>query len=269
MAQTRMIQSELEAAGAETEITEITTKGDIILDKPLAEIGGKGLFTSAIETALLSREIDIAVHSAKDMPLALAEGTEIAAVIERGDPADVLVMRKGTFIDDVMTVGTGSRRRRNAFSAVFPGRVFSDIRGNVDTRLKKLEAGEYDGIILAAAGLERLGLRNDSRFSYIELAPEITVPTPCQGIIAVQSRQGELKELMKKICHKDTFLCYKAERAVMKLLDSGCNSPLGAYARIEDGTMILTVTLDSSALSICKGDPEDYEKIAREAVSGL
>lgn len=146
LAQTKLVENALKAAFPEikTEIVHITTKGDKILDKPLDAIGGKGVFIAEIERALTENEIDIAVHSAKDLPLELAEGTHIGAVPERADPADVLVMRRGDSIADVMTVGTGSLRRRNAFSSIFAGRVFNDIRGNVDTRLKKLENGEHD-----------------------------------------------------------------------------------------------------------------------------
>ena len=139
-----------------------------------------------------------------------------------------------------MTVGTGSLRRRNAFNSIFAGRVFNDIRGNVDTRLKKLENGEYDGIILAAAGLERLGLRSSKRFSYMEFEPEFFVPAPCQGIIAVQSRIGETDELLAAINHPETFLCFQTEREVLRLLDAGCTTPVGAYARRSGERLTLT-----------------------------
>ncbi len=271
LAQTRLVENALKAAfpEIETEIVHITTKGDKILDKPLDAIGGKGVFIAEIERALTENEIDIAVHSAKDLPLELAEGTHIGAVPERADPADVLVMRRGDSIADVMTVGTGSLRRRNAFSSIFAGRVFNDIRGNVDTRLKKLENGEYDGIILAAAGLERLGLRSSERFSYMEFEPEFFVPAPCQGIIAVQSRIGETDELLAAINHPETFLCFQTEREVLRLLDAGCTTPVGAYARRSGERLTLTITLDSMSLVTCECTDDNYEKLVREAVGSL
>ncbi len=271
LAQTEMVAAELKRVSPdiEIEVVKITTKGDKILDRPLEAIGGKGVFIAEIERALIENEIDIAVHSAKDLPVELAEGTHISAVLRRGNPSDVLVTRKGGELYDIMTVGTGSQRRRNAFEGLFAGRVFRDIRGNVDTRLRKLENGEYDAIILAAAGLERLGLRNDERFSYIELDPEVFIPSPCQGIIAVQSGIGDLVDHLGAINHADTFLCFQTEREVLRLLNAGCNTPVGAYARLKGERLVLTVTLDSISLSTCESPYGNPEKLAREAVGNL
>ncbi|MCI7804529.1 MAG: hydroxymethylbilane synthase [Oscillospiraceae bacterium] len=162
LAQTDMVIKSLHDVfpDIETEIVHITTKGDKILDKPLARIGGKGVFVSEIESALKSGEIDIAVHSAKDLPYKLAENLEISGVLKRGNYRDVLVTPAGKVPekDSKFIVGTGSQRRRLNMQRIYPNAVFKEIRGNVDTRLRKLKSGEFDGIILAAAGLERLGL---------------------------------------------------------------------------------------------------------------
>lgn len=249
LAQTNMVIDKLHSVfpEIETEIINITTRGDRITDRSLTEIGGKGVFIAEIERALIDGEIDMAVHSAKDLPAQLANGTSIGAVLERGNPRDVLVTRIEDEFDenDPFTVGTGSRRRRIAVSRIYNNLNFADIRGNIDTRLRRLETGEYDAIVLASAGLERLGLNNDPRFKFHEIPEYVSVPAPCQGIIAVQSRNGELAEIVSRINHDNTFKCFETEREVIRLMNADCTVPLGAYSYICGSEIKLVVTKDS------------------------
>ncbi len=212
-------------------IIEITTQGDKRLDLSIGQFGGKGAFTDEIEKALLSGVIDIAVHSAKDLPTALPKELCIAAVAKRGDPADVLVLRKGDIPREGMVVGTGSERRKIQLSEKY--RV-KDIRGNIDTRIRKLKNGEYDGIVLAAAGIERMGFNRDNELELIYFDPKEFIPAPCQGIIAVESRKDSpLNDILKRICHNDTYLSFLNERAFMEEMDTGCRFPMGAYAQVK------------------------------------
>ena len=191
LVQTTLVAEALRACwpGVETETVIIKTRGDRILDKPLGEIGDKGLFVSEFETALLEKRIDLAVHSAKDLPQRLAEGLEILAVPERADARDVLVQVKNK-LPKAPVIGTGSLRRRLYVEKLWPGAQVKLIRGNVETRLAKLAKGEYDGIILAKAGLDRLGIieREKEHFVFQPLDPEVFLPAACQGIIAVEGR---------------------------------------------------------------------------------
>lgn len=271
LAQTELVVNAITSAfpDVETEIVHITTKGDKILDKPLLSIGGKGVFIAEIERALLSGDIDIAVHSAKDLPAELAHGTTVAAVLKRDDPRDVFVTRRGTALPECPVVGTGSLRRRKGFANVCPEAVFADIRGNVDTRLAKLSAGEFDGIILAAAGLNRLGMADDSRFDYRPLETTELLPAPCQATVAVQSRVGEFTDILANIDHQATFTAFCAEREVLRLLNAGCTMPVGAFAELLDGELSLTVTLDHSRFVTEKGTAEQWRQIAERAVSRL
>lgn len=245
LAQTEMVISRLHSVfpEIETEIINITTRGDRITDRALTEIGGKGVFIAEIERALIDGEIDLAVHSAKDLPVQLAGGTGISAVLERGNPRDVLITRVEDEFDEdeSFTVGTGSLRRRSALSQIYPNVKFADIRGNIDTRLRKLKSGEYDAIVLASAGIERLGLNSDPCLKFCEFTEYASVPAPCQGIIAVQSRNGELLEILTKINHDSTYQCFETEREVIKLMNADCTVPVGAYSYIEGSEIRLTV----------------------------
>lgn len=250
MAQTRMAAQMLESKFSDLniEIIPVVTKGDALREKPLYRIGGKGVFVAEIERALVGGEIDIAVHSAKDMPVRLAEGTAVGTVLKRGDPRDVLIMRKGA--EECSVIGTGSLRRRAGLRKFFPKAEFKDIRGNIDTRIKKLENGEFDAIMLAAAGLERLGIGQNPNFEYRFFSPEELVPAPCQGIIAVQCAEGSrAEELLKKINDPNTFLRFEAEREILRLTGADCTVPLGAYAEISDGMMTLTAEKNSVRVS--------------------
>lgn len=257
LAQTNMVVNEIKKyfPSINIEVVHFTTKGDKVLNKPLINIGGKGVFVTEIEDALLNKEIDLAVHSAKDLPLKLQDNLTISSVLKRGNYRDTLVTVKGKEIDfsREIIIGTGSNRRKLAFKNLYPNATFKDIRGNVDTRLNKLYNGEYDGIILAMAGLERLDLLSDSRFTFTPFDYKEFVPAPCQGIIAIESRNNDLTEILSKINHKDTFYSFQIERHILNILNADCGMPLGAYSFVENNKIHVVYTSDSKEI-ITKSD---------------
>lgn len=257
LAQTNMVVNEIKKyfPSINIEVVHFTTKGDKVLNKPLINIGGKGVFVTEIEDALLNKEIDLAVHSAKDLPLKLQDNLTISSVLKRGNYRDTLVTVKGKEIDfsREIIIGTGSNRRKLAFKNLYPNATFKDIRGNVDTRLNKLYNGEYDGIILAMAGLERLDLLSDSRFTFTPFDYKDFVPAPCQGIIAIESRNNDLTEILSKINHKDTFYSFQTERHILNILNADCGMPLGAYSFVENNKINVVYTSDSKEI-ITKSD---------------
>lgn len=257
LAQTNMVVNEIKKyfPSINIEVVHFTTKGDKVLNKPLINIGGKGVFVTEIEDALLNKEIDLAVHSAKDLPLKLQDNLTISAVLKRGNYRDTLVTVKGKEIDfsKEIVIGTGSNRRKLAFKNLYPNAAFKDIRGNVDTRLNKLYNGEYDGIILAMAGLERLNLLSDSRFTFTPFDYKEFVPAPCQGIIAIESRNNDLTEILSKINHKDTYYSFQTERHILNILNADCGMPLGAYSFVENNKINVVYTSDSKEI-ITKSD---------------
>ncbi len=257
LAQTNMVVNEIKKyfPSINIEVVHFTTKGDKVLNKPLINIGGKGVFVTEIEDALLNKEIDLAVHSAKDLPLQLQDNLTISAVLKRGNYRDILVTVKGKEIDfsKKTVIGTGSNRRKLAFKNLYLNATFKDIRGNVDTRLNKLYNGEYDGIILAMAGLERLDLLSDSRFTFTPFDYKEFVPAPCQGIIAIESRNNDLTEILSKINHKDTFYSFQTERHILNILNADCGMPLGAYSFVENNKINAVYTSDSKEI-ITKSD---------------
>lgn len=253
------------------ETVKFTTRGDRILDRPLDRIGGKGVFVEEIEQALKSGEIDIAVHSAKDLPVQLGAGLEISGVLPRGDHRDMLVMRKGAQFSpaDSFTVGTGSLRRRMNLSKLYPGAHFADIRGNVDTRLRKLSDGEFDAIVLAAAGVERLGIAMDGytvrKFRYDEF-----LPAPCQAIIAAECAAGSAAaEMVSEVSDRETMLCFNAERGVISALGADCTVPVGAYSEITGGVMRLTISDRTGNTAHGECPPEDSAALIKELISRL
>ncbi|MFR3728540.1 hydroxymethylbilane synthase [Lacrimispora sp.] len=232
--------------GIKTELVLKQTEGDRLLDKPLLEFGGKGVFVTAFEQALLRGEIDLAVHSAKDMPMELEEGLKIAAVLKREDPRDVLVTLAGSDLsgNGEVVIGTSSLRRRmqiqKAGADLWPGQTVrcENLRGNVQTRLGKLAEGNYDGIILAAAGLKRLGLWEDSRYQYQCFDCETFIPAGGQGILAVEGRiDSGLDAVLRLVDDEEARQCLTLERKVLRLLNAGCHEPIGIYSRIKDGKM--------------------------------
>ena len=246
-----VVQTRLAAAALEeknpwvrTELVTRETLGDQILNKPLLEFGGKGVFVSEFEEAMKAGTVDLAVHSAKDMPMELEVGLTIAAVLEREDPRDVIVTCRGTVLEGKkeIVVGTSSPRRAVQIEALgpefWPGAKVSCqmLRGNVNTRLRKLEEGGYDAIILAAAGLKRLGFldgRMDGRFAFQFLDCETFIPAGGQGILAVEGRADD--EALLKACRAvedpDARICLETERKVLRLLNAGCHEPIGVYCR--------------------------------------
>jgi hydroxymethylbilane synthase len=218
----------------EFEVKKIVTKGDRILDVTLSKVGGKGLFVKEIEQALLDNEIDMAVHSMKDMPAELPEGLVIGAVPEREDPRDILITRNGGGLESLPEggkLGTSSLRRASQMKAARPDLQIETIRGNIDSRLRKLETEGFDAIMLAAAGLHRMGWR-DRISSY--LPAEICLPAVGQGALAIECRAADefMLKLLSQLQHEETALAAAAERSFLDTLHGGCQVPIGAYAVI-------------------------------------
>ena len=221
--------------GLEVELVTMTTQGDRILDAPLARIGGKGLFVKELEVALLEDRADIAVHSVKDVPMELPENLELPVILEREDPLDAFVSNEYASIDALpegARVGSSSLRRQCQLRARRPDLLVTDLRGNVNTRLAKLDAGEYHAILLAAAGLKRLGF--DERIR-ARLEPEESLPAVGQGAIAIECREGdaEVNALIAELDHRDTSDRVRAERAFNRRLEGGCQVPLAAHAILQ------------------------------------
>jgi hydroxymethylbilane synthase len=243
LAQCRALVARLQAAHPSLEMYELTvvTSGDRIQDRPLTEIGGKGLFVKEIEEALLDRRADFAVHSMKDVPAVLPPGLTIAAIPAREDAADVLVApRHGTLqaLPAGARLGTSSLRRQLALQRARPDLEVVALRGNVDTRLRKVDAGECDAIVLARAGLVRLGL--EGRATQV-LGPELCLPAPGQGALGVECRadDGNVRRLLEVIHDPEAALCVSAERAVLSAVGGDCKTPLGAYAERQDDRLRL------------------------------
>ncbi|MBP1930391.1 hydroxymethylbilane synthase [Ammoniphilus resinae] len=245
MTQTKWVIQELKNLGLpyEFEIKNIVTKGDQILDVTLSKVGGKGLFVKEIEQALLDKEIDMAVHSMKDMPAILPPGLTIGAVPKRVDVRDVLISKKGQTLNELpegAIIGTSSLRRGAQLLAYRPDLQMKWIRGNIGTRIRKLEEEDYDAIILAAAGLERMDWNGQiSQF----LPVEISLPAVGQGALSIECRENdkELLALLEKINHPDTEKAVRAERAFLSTLEGGCQVPIAAHGEIgEDGLCVLT-----------------------------
>ena len=237
MAQTALVVDAIKKAYPEItcEIVQIVTKGDKILDRPLLSFGGKGVFVSEFEQALQEGRIDLAIHSAKDMPMDLADGLSIVGTLSRADVRDVLIKRKDLG-HEVKVVGTSSLRRKTQVEQLYPV-ICKDIRGNVGTRLDKLNSGEYDAIILAAAGLERLGIQGEE-YTFEYFNPEQFIPAGGQAIIAIEGRKGDpISELIQKISDQDAKESLETERKVLHLLNAGCHEAVGVYSVKKEDTM--------------------------------
>ena len=265
-----LIQTELVKAqilkyfpNEEIEIVHVVTHGDKVLDKPLGEIGGKGVFTKEIEEKLLDKTIDIAVHSAKDVPMELAGGLCLGAVLLRDDNRDVILKRKETKkIGEGSIIGTSSLRRELQIKQIYPGVVIKSLRGNVGTRIDKLKSGEYDAIILAAAGLKRLGLDNDDELDYIYTDNEKFVSAAGQGILAIECRNGDLKEVMEALDDKAARVCLEAEREFLRSLDGSCNAPCGAHC------IINRENFEFRGMYAADGENPKYAKIKEKRETG-
>ncbi|KIY22394.1 MULTISPECIES: hydroxymethylbilane synthase [Mesobacillus] len=251
LTQTHWVIQQLKNLGApfEFEVKEILTKGDKILDVTLSKVGGKGLFVKEIEQAMLDKEIDMAVHSMKDMPAILPEGLVIGSIPEREDHRDVLISNGHIPFKELKpgsVIGTSSLRRSAQLLAQRPDLEMKWIRGNIDTRLAKLETDEYDGIILAAAGLKRMGWASDVVTEFIE--PDICVPAVGQGALSIECRSDdtELLELLEKFTSAETSATVKAERAFLHKMEGGCQVPIGGYAHFNDNEEIVLTSIVGS-----------------------
>jgi hydroxymethylbilane synthase len=285
--QANTVAARLAAAGAPpTRIVVITTTGDQLQDRPLSEAGGKRLFVKEIEDALLRNDVDLAVHSSKDMPAILPDGLGIAGVLPREDPHDAVVLpvrlKPDTTYDvrsvrlqaDLVaalgptpSIGTGSVRRVAQLLNLFPQARFTNVRGNVDTRLRKLDAGDYDAVVLAAAGLRRLGF--GSRISFT-LPADVCVPAPGQGIVAIEVRDGDdrTREYVERITDRDAAAALDAERAVVETLGGGCQTPIGALATATGAALELVgavASLDGRRVirATARGGREDARALGR------
>jgi len=246
----------------EFEVKEIVTKGDKILDVTLSKVGGKGLFVKEIEQAMLDKEIDMAVHSMKDMPAVLPEGLTIGCIPFREDHRDALISKDHIKLNDLKPgaiIGTSSLRRSAQLLAARPDLEIKWIRGNVDTRLEKLESGEYDAIILAAAGLSRLGWAKEVVTEFIDA--DICVPAVGQGALSIECREDdqELLDLFEKFTCKKTEKAVRAERAFLQKMEGGCQVPIAGFAQVDEN--------DEVVLNVLVGSPEG-QVIYREELHG-
>ena len=274
-----------ERSGVDCEISIIRTSGDQLADATLAQIGGKRLFVKEIEEALLQGSVDLAVHSSKDMPAVLPDGLAIGAVLPREDARDAVVLPErrqsidlsldelGRVLGDSPRIGTSSVRRTAQLSRLFPAARFEPVRGNLETRLRKLDAGEFDALVLAAAGLRRLG--HASRIS-AALPPDACIPAPGQGIIAVEIRSGDarVRALVERINDRMAAAALTAERAVVTSLGGGCQMPIGAYAAVAAGRIALhavVLSLDGQRAARAEeaGPIADAEHVGTSAATRL
>lgn len=257
--QAEWVQQQLQSQGFTAEIQIIKTKGDKILDVPLAKVGGKGLFVKEIEDALLEKNIDLAVHSMKDMPGEIPAGLKIGAIPEREDPCDALISKEGLTLETLpkeATVGTSSLRRQAQLLALRPDLKILTLRGNLDTRLRKLKEGKYDAILLAAAGLHRLGWGTEITET---LAVERFVPAIAQGALSIETRSEdpEMDTIIAFLNHPETATAVTAERSMLSRLEGGCQVPIGGYATLSGQE----ITLEGLVASL------DGKEIIREKQS--
>ena len=235
--QSEMVKSYIEknnkennGSGVSVDILTMKTTGDIILDRTLDKVGGKGLFVKELDRALMDGRSNLSVHSLKDMPMEVPEELPLLAFSKREDPRDVLVLPEGTTeLDPEKPLGCSSLRRTLQLKKLYPDMEVKSIRGNLQTRLRKLDAGEYSGLILAAAGLKRLGLEQRINRYF---TPDEMIPAAGQGILAVQGRKDQDYSYLDGYCDRDAWIAGSAERAYVKYLDGGCSSPVAAFAKV-------------------------------------
>lgn len=274
-----VIQAEMVADDIRENCTDITpelvtmkTTGDKILNKTLDKIGGKGLFVKELDAALLDGRSDISVHSLKDMPMEVSKELPLLGFSKREDPRDVLVLPKGkTELDKALPLGCSSARRILQLKELFPDMEVKSIRGNVLTRLEKLDRGEYSALILAAAGLKRLGL--EERISRYFSTDEM-IPAAGQGILAVQGRQGEDYSYLSGFFDEESTWCALAERSFVRTLNGGCSSPIAAYAAVDNGILKLTglYAAEGSTSYVTgqiEGNPAEAERLGKNLVEQL
>jgi len=247
--QAEHVQALLRALSHEVTLLGMTTQGDQILDRALSQVGGKGLFVKELEIALEEGRADLAVHSLKDVPMELPPGFELACVMQREDPRDALVSNRYASLEDLpqgAIVGTSSLRRMALLRALRPDLKIEPLRGNLDTRLRKLDEGQYDAIVLAAAGLKRLGLGERIRAVF---EPGVMLPAAGQGALGIEVRtqRSDVSAALTTLVHQETWLAVSAERAVSRAMGGSCSMPLAAYATLSGSTL----TLDAAW-----GDPD-------------
>lgn len=263
-------------AGLKVELVTFVTQGDKILDTPLAKIGGKGLFVKELEAALLDGRADLAVHSMKDVPMQLPEGLELAVICEREDPFDAFVSNQYAHFDDLpqgAKLGTSSLRRKSQILKQRPDLDVIDLRGNVGTRLSKLDAGQYDAIILASAGLKRLNLHDRIRHT---LTAEVSLPAVGQGALGLEcrSQDQQVLDLIMPLMHQDSNACVRAERAFNAYLEGGCQVPIAGFATLENDQLQLegrVGSVDGQVLlqALVSGHLNDAEQIGVELAKKL
>ena len=268
--QAEHIRARLEALHADLKVELVTfvTQGDKILDTPLAKIGGKGLFVKELEAALLDGRADLAVHSMKDVPMKLPAGLSLAVICEREDPLDAFVSNTYASFDQLpqgAKVGTSSLRRKSQILKARPDLEIIDLRGNVGTRLSKLDSGLYDAIILASAGLKRLGLAERIRHT---LHAEVSLPAVGQGALGLECREGDqaVLDLITPLLHLETDVCVRAERAFNAYLEGGCQVPIAGYATLNQGQIHIEGRVGSvDGLTLLKaelsGEPVQAEQL--------
>ena len=278
LTQSEWVQEQIQQLlpGVTVELVRISTKGDRILDVPLAKVGGKGLFVKEIEEALLAGSIDLAVHSMKDVPAVLPEGLHIGIVPEREEARDAFVSVKYASLAALpqgAVVGTSSLRRKAQLLALRPDLQMRDLRGNVGTRLGKLDKGEFDAIILAGAGLRRLGLQ--ARIAAL-LPPEQMLPAIGQGALGIELRKSDtgLLSQLQPLHHADTAVAVAAERAFLARLEGGCQVPIGAHAALNQGQLSLgglIASVDGETLlrETCTAPAQEAERLGRELAEEL
>ncbi len=266
--QAHTVEKKLNDLGYETEIVAVKSTGDLVLDKPLYEFGITGIFTKTLDIAMLSGQIDIAVHSMKDVPTALPKGIVQAAVLERASEIDLLVYKgEPDFYQQQATIATGSLRRQAQWLHRYPHHNVVDIRGNVNTRLQKLSDSNWNGAVFAAAGLERIGVKPENN---IEL--KWMLPAPAQGAMMIVAMNDDVfsREAAAKLNHFETEICTQIERDFLKTLEGGCTAPIGAFAEIIDNEIRFEgalFSLDGSAKAGIEKAAEttNYKNIGREA----
>ena len=276
--QAEHIRARLEAMHADltVELVTFVTQGDKILDTPLAKIGGKGLFVKELEAALMDGRADLAVHSMKDVPMALPEGLSLAVICEREDPFDAFVSNHYASFADLpqgAKVGTSSLRRKCQILKARPDLEIIDLRGNVGTRLSKLDDGQYDAIILASAGLKRLGLAERIRHT---IQPDVSLPAVGQGALGLECRSQDqaVLDLILPLMHAETNVCVRAERAFNAYLEGGCQVPIAGYATLQNGQLQIEGRVGSvDGQTILKavqyGAPEQAEMLGEELAKAL
>ena len=272
--QSRMVMDAVQAAEprAELELVTMKTTGDKILDRTLDQIGGKGLFVKELDLALREGKVDFTVHSLKDMPMQTPEDLPLVAFSKRADPRDVLVLPEGAAeMDREKPIGCSSRRRQLQLQKLYPGFEIQPIRGNVQTRLRKLDEGQYCALVLAAAGLKRLGLEHRIHRYF---STEEILPAAGQAILAVQARKETDASVLKSFHDEDAACCARAERAFVRQLDGGCTSPVAAFAQVEGDGLTLTglyVSPDETVVrrGILRGEKTNAEKLGADLARRL